>query len=86
MLACLGELFYCIFMKREIKDGEQKEFEAIARDLELCDLGEVLTKGKERRQFAQHRARCHAFIREANKRDGLDQMSVDEIEKELGST
>ena len=71
-------------MKREIKD--QREFRALAIDLEICDLGEVLTKGKERKKFTQHRERCYAFIREANKRDGLDQMSVDEIEKELSST
>lgn len=59
------------------------DFAAIAKDLDLCDLGTALTKGKTRRKFAQHRKMCMAAIKEANRNEGLDAMSDDELLAEL---
>ncbi len=57
-------------------------FNAIAKDLELCDLGIALTKGKRRKRFESHRKECMKRIRQENLADGLD-MSADDIFLEL---
>lgn len=57
--------------------------QAIARDLDLCDLGEAFTRGKTRTQFRRHRKACMAAIKAANKADGLDDLSDDELLAEL---
>ena len=36
---------------------------AIARDLDLCDLGIALTSGKRRLAFEAHRKRCFEAIK-----------------------
>ena len=51
----------------------------IAADLNTCDLGLMLTKGKVRRAYAKHRKACFAEIAAMNKADGLDGMSDDEL-------
>jgi len=58
---------------------------AIAADLDLCDLGLALMKGKARRRFAQHRKACFAAIKEMNKAAGLDKMTDAELLAELGA-
>lgn len=60
-------------------------FQTIARDLELCELGIALTKGKRRKAFQQHIAACHQAIRDQNVADGLDKMSADDIANELSN-
>lgn len=57
--------------------------QAIAADLALCDMGLALTKGATRRKFVKHRKACIEAIREMNKQDGLDEMTLDEIFAEL---
>ena len=60
-----------------------KAEKAIAADLDLCDLGLVLTKGKRRRRFAEHRRACFAAIKQMNAADGLDKLTDAEILAEL---
>lgn len=55
----------------------------IAADLNACDLGLALTKGKTRRVYAQHRKACFKAIADMNKADGMDGMSDDDILAEL---
>ena len=57
--------------------------QAIARDLDQCDLGLALTGGKLKRRYAKHRRACFAAIRDMNKREGLDTLTDDEILAEL---
>lgn len=57
--------------------------QAIAHDLDLCDLGMVLTTGKRRAAYAKHHKACMAAIREMNISDGLDKMTADELLAEL---
>jgi len=56
-----------------------KNEQAIAADLDLCDLGIALTKGAARRKFIKHRKACFAEIQRQNKADGLDKMTDAEI-------
>jgi len=51
----------------------------IARDLDACDLGLAITKGKTRRSYAKHRKACFDAIREANAADGMDGLTDDEL-------
>lgn len=53
--------------------------QAIARDLELCDLGLALTKGAARRRFKEQRKVCMDAIKVMNKAGGLDTLSDDEL-------
>lgn len=53
--------------------------QAIAADLDLCDLGLALTKGKARRPFIQQRKACFAAIKAMNKADGLNKLTDDEL-------
>lgn len=59
------------------------DFNAIAHDLNLCDIGIALTKGKVKAKYVKQRKACIDAIKEANKRDGLDEMTMDEIMAEL---
>lgn len=52
---------------------------AIATDIELCEIGMALTRGRLRQRYARHRAECFEAIREMNRADGLDRMSDDEL-------
>ena len=61
------------------------DFNAIAKDLDACDLGLALTKGKMRARYAAHRKSCMAAIKEANVRDGLGGMTDEELLAELGA-
>ena len=48
------------------------ELEAqIARDLEKCDIGMVLTSGKVRAKYARHRKACFKALHDLNVRQGL---------------
>lgn len=60
-------------------DAEQ----AIAADLNICDLGMAMTKGATRRKYVAHRAACMAQIRQWNVEDGLGEMTAAEILAEL---
>ena len=51
----------------------------IANDLDLCDLGLALTRGKTRRLYERQRAACFAEMKRMNAADGLDQMSDDDL-------
>jgi len=57
--------------------------QALAHDIELCELGMALTKGKRWAAYAKHRKACMAAIREMNVSDGLDRMTADELLAEL---
>ena len=54
-------------------------FDAIARDLDLCDLGAALTKGKRRQRFLDHRKACFDAIAAHNRAEGLPDMTDDEL-------
>lgn len=60
--------------------------QAIAADLALCDLGEVLTKGAAKRRFKKHRKACFAELHRMNEADGLNKLTDDEILAELELT
>ena len=57
--------------------------QAIAADLDLCDLGMAMTKGATRRKYVAHRAACMEQIRRWNVEDGLGEMTAAEILAEL---
>lgn len=61
---------------------------ALATDLDLCDVGLALTKGKLRRRYAMHRKACMDALKadtEARKAAGLiPDMTDDELLAELG--
>lgn len=61
------------------------KLQAIALDLALCDLSLALTKGRLKQKYARQRKACLDEIKRMNKEDGLDQMTADEIMKELES-
>jgi hypothetical protein len=56
---------------------------AIARDLELCDLGVAITKGAVKRKYVAHKKACLAAIKEMNIADGRNDMTDDELLAEL---
>lgn len=58
-------------------------FQAIAADLELCEIGIALTKGATRRKYIAHRKACIEEIKRLNREDGLDEMSIEETLAEL---
>lgn len=41
-----------------------QELSAICRDMEKCELGMMLTKGKTRKVYADHLKACQAALRE----------------------
>ena len=59
--------------------NRNETLQAIAADLDLCDIGEVLTKGRAKAKFIRHRKACMAQIAEMNRADGLDKMTDDEL-------
>lgn len=64
-------------------NNRDAELDAIAHDLNLCDIGLVITKGKLRKRYEKQRKACLDRLAEMNKEDGLDSMSIDDIMKEL---
>ena len=60
------------------------DLQKIAADLDLCDLGQAFAKGRAKAKFTAHRKACYDAIREMNERDGLVDMSDDELLVELG--
>jgi len=67
-----------------MSDTEATE-RAIIADLDACDLGLAMTRGKLRKRYAAHRKACFAALRELNKADGLDQLTTAELLAELNS-
>ena len=74
-----------LLRKSQHEDDAMTIEQQIAADLNACDLGLALTKGKTRRIYAEHRKACFAAIKEMNKADGLDGMTDDELLAELFS-
>ncbi len=56
---------------------------AIINDIILCEVGMAFTKGKRRKAFKDHRAACFAEMKRMNERDGMNNMSDDELLAEL---
>lgn len=66
--------------------GERRIAEqAIAHDLDACDLGLALTKGAVRRRYRRQRKACFDALREMNREDGLDRISDEQLLAELTS-
>lgn len=63
--------------------AEQEQ--AIAHDLEACDIALAFAKGRARTRFIKHRKACIAQIAAWNKEDGLPEMTIDEIFAELSA-
>lgn len=55
------------------------DFNAIASDLDLCDMVEAFGKGAAKRKARAHRKTCFKAIADQNRADGLADMSDDEI-------
>lgn len=66
--------------------GEKKmlDFNAIAKDLESCDLMMAIGNAKARKIAKAHRKACMGAIDAANVADGLTGMTDDELLAELG--
>ena len=62
----------------------ESDLQAIARDLEACDIGMAMTKGKTRARYAAHAKACYAAIKADNKALGLDKISDADLLAELG--
>lgn len=58
---------------------DQDTLSAIARDIEQCDLGILLTSGKLRARYIAHRKACYAAIHQMNVDDGISELSDDEL-------
>lgn len=58
-------------------------FQSIAHDLDLCEAGILLTKGATRRKYKAHRKACFDAIAEANRADGLDKLTDEQLLAEL---
>lgn len=56
---------------------------AIAKDLNACDLFELFGNKREKAKARKHRKICMNAIKEANIRDGLDKMTAAELLAEL---
>jgi hypothetical protein len=52
---------------------------AIGRDLERCDLGIALTRGRLRQRYLRHRAACYRALADMNKADFARPLTDDEI-------
>ncbi len=55
------------------------DFQAIGRDLELCELGAAMTTGKRRARFLAHREAIFAAIKAHNDAEGLPEMTDEEL-------
>ena len=62
----------------------QEQLNALALDLDACDLGIALTKGKLKARYIAHRKACVAELARLNKEDGLGDMTDDELLAALG--
>jgi hypothetical protein len=69
----------------ETGETEMIDFNAIAKDLDACDLGIALTRGKLRARYVAHRKNCMAAIKAENAADGLNGMTDDELLAELAA-
>jgi hypothetical protein len=61
------------------------EFQKIAHDLDLCDIGAALTTGRRRSRFLAQRRACMDRVAELNRADGLDDISDADLIAELGT-
>ena len=59
------------------------DFNAIATDLEICDMVQALGERKAKRKALAHRKACFDAIADANRADGLDNISDDDLLAEL---
>jgi hypothetical protein len=64
--------------------NRQTQEQAIAADLNLCDIGAAFTKGKNRQAFVAHRKACMAQIAAWNAEDGIN-LTDDELFAELAA-
>ena len=63
----------------------QEQLNALALDLDACDLGIALTKGKLKARYIAHRKACLDELARLNKEDGIDgDMTDDELLAALG--
>ena len=58
--------------------------QALANDMNICDIGITMTRGKTKARYIKHRKACFAEIKRLNDIDGLAYMSDDELLAELG--
>ena len=56
---------------------------AIFREIEQCEIGMALTKGKLRQRYAKHRKACFAELHRMSVQDGLANLTDDQILAEL---
>jgi hypothetical protein len=61
----------------------QAQEQAIAKDLELCDMIMALGTKSAKAKARKHRKACFAQIKAWNVENGLDGLSDDELLKEL---
>lgn len=61
-----------------------KDTEAMGRDLDLIDLVEAIGSKKAKQTARRQRKKIFAELHEMNECDGLNEMSDDELMKELG--
>lgn len=59
--------------------------QALAADLSLCEMGLALTRGALRKRYERQYAACVARIQEANRADGLGELTADELFAELSA-
>lgn len=57
----------------------QEQLNAIALDLNACDIGAAFTRGKVKAKYVKHRKECFAAIKKMNEQDGLANMTDDEL-------
>lgn len=70
-------------MRVELYRMTSNALNAIARDLEKCDLLEAFGSKKDKAKARKHRKICMKAIKEANIQDGLDKMTAEELLAEL---
>jgi hypothetical protein len=61
------------------------DFNAIAKDLDACDLMMAIGNAKSRKMAKAHRKACMTAIHAANVADGLAGMSDEELLAELAA-
>lgn len=61
------------------KQSRHDQEQAIARDLERCELAEALGDRKTRSRAGRHRKACFEAIHEMNVADGIDGMTDEEL-------
>jgi hypothetical protein len=68
----------------EFSMTRHEQEQAIGKDLELCNLIEAIGLPSDKRKARKHRAACMAQIRAWNAEDGLQEVDLDELMRELG--